>query len=59
MLQVKNKPEAILPVHTMDRYKENFLESVLKTLHRALQKEGNNLSAAELKNNDCYYANIH
>ena len=36
---MKNKPEAILPVHTMDRYKEIHLENVPKTLHRALQKE--------------------
>ena len=39
MLPMKNKPEAILPVHTMDRYKEIHLENVPKTLHRALQKE--------------------
>jgi hypothetical protein len=39
MSQMKNKPEAILPVHTMDRYMENFLENVPKILHRALQKE--------------------
>lgn len=39
MLPLKNKPEAILPVHTMDKYKEIRLENVPKTLHRALQKE--------------------
>jgi hypothetical protein len=39
MLSMKNKPEAILLVRTMDRYKEIHLENVPKTQHRALQKE--------------------
>lgn len=39
MLQMKTKPEAIHPVHTMDRYREILLENVPKTQHKALQRE--------------------